>query len=447
MNNYYTIQLTGGTSPGPYTVYYNILGSSGNIPNIYQQNVPAVNLPLSAISTGFVVIVPDNTTDIYIYNQLCDTHQVFNVTPTPVNYGCLCVTISSGKYELYESKTACYSGVFVNGKPKYSGDTFTIEWNDNGGTNGYWEMIGYTVDNNVFRSTDNDFIPDTNWYAFGSFAYLFTLFSQSGECNQYGRLIGQSLNISIDNPTCVGYNDGTIHVTGIGGSGWTYSLDGIIYQNYNGVFTGLQDGLYVVYGKDSENNIVSTSVTLSSTPIFNFNVIPVTNLTMLPNVGNMIYYLLDVTYNTTTIPLGESISFDYSLVYNLNYKEPGTVQFDTIQSYILHNGNFIGLIQTESTPLSPISPLPCNPTLYNLYSGSISYTSNQNITLVNGDTLEVKIVYGINTQTNGTNLNGCITEANVNITAMFENIVNTCQCCQFVGSIINNNGTSQIYNS
>ena len=81
MNNYYTIKLTGGTSPGPYTVYYNILGSSGNIPYIYQENVLAKNLPLSAISTGFVVIVPDNTTDIYIYNELCDTHQVFNVTP------------------------------------------------------------------------------------------------------------------------------------------------------------------------------------------------------------------------------------------------------------------------------------------------------------------------------------------------------------------------------
>ena len=53
-------------------------------------------------------------------------------------------------------------------------------------------------------------------------------------------------------PTCIGGSDGSITVTGSGGSApYSYSLDDIDYTNTTGVFNGLAAGAYNVYAKDS----------------------------------------------------------------------------------------------------------------------------------------------------------------------------------------------------
>jgi hypothetical protein len=64
MSKYYIIKITGGTSPGPYTIYYN--SSLGPIATIYPELTPATNLTLTQLTgpTGVMVRVPDNSSII-----------------------------------------------------------------------------------------------------------------------------------------------------------------------------------------------------------------------------------------------------------------------------------------------------------------------------------------------------------------------------------------------
>ncbi|MCZ2357667.1 MAG: gliding motility-associated C-terminal domain-containing protein, partial [Bacteroidia bacterium] len=54
------------------------------------------------------------------------------------------------------------------------------------------------------------------------------------------------------NPTCFGSNDGSITTSASGGiPPYTYSLDGVTYQNTTGIFTGIPAGNSIVYVRDS----------------------------------------------------------------------------------------------------------------------------------------------------------------------------------------------------
>jgi hypothetical protein len=441
MSQYYTIQITGGTSTGPYSIYYDLV-SSGNFANLYPSNTIASGLSLSTLTTGVIVEVPDTTTNILLYNQLCKQSKIFSVAPTPQNYGYLCIRISLQKTTTYQDIEVQYVGNFVNGKPQYVGSSYSVQWNS---TNNYWELIGFSGFNNdnvIFRSIDNDFIPDTNWSAYGTFASNYAIVVNPTQC-----FLGKGgpqnlLSIQTDDPTCSNSSDGSIFVTGIGSSGWTYSLDGILYTNSTGLFTGLNSGPYTVYGKDYQDTVTSDVVNLNASTTTYITIPGSVTVTNISQVGNIWYYMVDIIYDTTSIPVGETVTFDYKFIYNLIYKEPGTVSFDTNQHYVIKNGVNQTINQTAVTPLTQVSPLPCNPTLYYEYNGSVTYVS-YGISLVNGDTFESQIIYGIDVSAGGF-LDGCVTEGSVNVNTIFENVILTCQCCNFTGSQINNVGLPQI---
>ena len=98
MDNYYTIKITGGTSTGPYTIYYDVIGS-GNIAQIYPSSLPATGITLASLTSisGVQVAVPNTTTGITLYNQSCMTYENFEVDPTPPTLTCLCITILDTK--------------------------------------------------------------------------------------------------------------------------------------------------------------------------------------------------------------------------------------------------------------------------------------------------------------------------------------------------------------
>jgi hypothetical protein len=158
----------------------------------------------------------------------------------------------------------------------------------------------------------------------------------------------------------------------------------------------------------------------------------------------MKYYNLKIIYNTSLIPLGESLTFDFRFVYNLLYSQPGTVVFDTSNSSILINNIPQPINQTNTTPFLVSLPLPCDPNNYYQLISNEEY-SVPSLTLMNGDTFEVNIVYGIDTQSAGAIINNCITQGSVNINTYFENTSTTCVCCRFTGNQINNIGIPQIY--
>lgn len=68
---------------------------------------------------------------------------------------------------------------------------------------------------------------------------------------------------NFDDISCNGANDGTIDVTGSGGTpNYTYSLDGTNYLG-SGSFTGLDAGSYIAYVKDNSGCIDTVQVTLT----------------------------------------------------------------------------------------------------------------------------------------------------------------------------------------
>lgn len=440
MSLYYNILITGGTSPGPYTVYYNAI-TNGTIATIFTNGLPASGLSYSTLTAGLQIVVPDGTTSIILFNDdKCNLYKTFLLPPQPKDYPNLCFGLVD--IESYVNISLSYKGNELNGKPIYSNfdDSIYIQWNN---VQNYWEMIGYPTPPEKFISSNPNDIPDTNWVSIGS-QYIKTISVVQGDCNLTGKPNLRSLDISLSQPTCQGVNNGTINVVGVGSTGWTYSLDGVLYNNFVGIFNNLSAGLYTVYGKDGDGNIISEPVTLTAQPITYFNIPNSTVVTNLTQVGNTKYYLLDIVYNTSLIPSGETITFDYKFTYNMIYNQPGFVVFDTTNNTIIKNGTPYVASQVSSTPLSVSNPLPCNPTYYNQLVESETYQLNS-VSLTNTDTFEVQIVYGIDTDSGGSFINGCITQGSVNINANFENVQTTCNCCTLNGSQINNIGIPQIY--
>jgi hypothetical protein len=85
MARFFDIQIISGTAPGPYTVYYDTVGS-GNIATLTDSGNPATSVSFSSLSTGINVTIPDESTTIILYNEQCLIDEIFVVptfTPTP----------------------------------------------------------------------------------------------------------------------------------------------------------------------------------------------------------------------------------------------------------------------------------------------------------------------------------------------------------------------------
>jgi len=76
MSIYYKVKIDSGTAAGPYTIYHTQINSS-NIATLYSNAQPAVNVTYTSLNSGdgVLVIVPDNTTRVILYNQECDTYE------------------------------------------------------------------------------------------------------------------------------------------------------------------------------------------------------------------------------------------------------------------------------------------------------------------------------------------------------------------------------------
>ena len=79
----FDIKITVGTAPGPYTIYYDVIGPS-NIATLTSNSQPATNISYSSLTTGngVNVIVPDETTNLFLYNISCSNYNSY-VIPSP----------------------------------------------------------------------------------------------------------------------------------------------------------------------------------------------------------------------------------------------------------------------------------------------------------------------------------------------------------------------------
>lgn len=441
----FNIFISSGISPGPYNVYYDSISDS-NIAFIKDTSIPTYGLTLQQLQVGVAVDVPDTAIKVIVYNTICNTSQTYEIEPSLKSYPCLCfriiytnplLNLTNEKYKF------CYNYSTVNGRPQYENDNcLYLTWSGE-----YWELEGYTAATTYkIRSYDNDDIPDTNWFTEGFGAPDNIIAVSQGECTN--SIDDFYIIVKPYHPTCMGESTGSAYATAFGGAGgWVYSLDGINYSNPNGIFTNMTDGFYTIFAKDLSGNVVSQFFTLTGEPSTNYYINGATSITNLNSQNNYNFYLLTVEYNTSMIPVGETVTFDWRVTYNLFYQEPvkpsQIVLFDTTQQYLSLSGNNLPITFISSTPFTQNNLSPCNPD-YKGYVSSVEYGSD-NITLRNGDEFTASIIYGIDTETAGVFISPCYTSASVGINLRFENVIESCNCCELNNNEINVNETVQNY--
>ena len=204
------------------------------------------------------------------------------------------------------------SGSTINGYPSWTSSTptYTIYYNT-GMTR--WEILNWS--GSGVPSYNYPVAPPVGTWSVNG-APLTNITVSSGECVS----TPMTLKISKTNPSCVGVNNGVISVNVLGGDpGYTYSLNGVTYQP-SSTFVGLSSGNYTVYVKDSSNNIITQTVTL--TPISSV-VNYVLNLTLTPIATQSItntttvktwYWKIDVS---PTLPPTKTVSFDVNFSVNM----------------------------------------------------------------------------------------------------------------------------------
>ena len=142
----------------------------------------------------------------------------------------------------------------------------------NGGSNGSIAVssgtggsgTGYQAKNGSGGTYAN--LPVT-YSSLSSGTYTIYIKDSSGCVQTYNQTVTQpsavSISVSGTNPTCWDGTNGSITVSGSGGTGsYTYSKDGTNYQS-SGTFSSLGTGFYTIYVKDSNGCITYDYVTLS----------------------------------------------------------------------------------------------------------------------------------------------------------------------------------------
>lgn len=115
MSRIFLIRITGGTSPGPYTIYCNLPMNDSNIATISGTTDLAQDLELTELTppNGVVVECPNDSNVIYLYNQFCgEQSEPCDVSPF------MCFTyrgFGAGEYSTF-SCTVRAGDTLLNGK-------------------------------------------------------------------------------------------------------------------------------------------------------------------------------------------------------------------------------------------------------------------------------------------------------------------------------------------
>lgn len=101
MSRVFKVNITSGTSQGPYSVYYDTVSPS-NFATLQSTGLNAINIPYSTLATidGVDVSVPDSSSTIILYNELCNIQKSYIIpaittTTTTTQFSCLPPTIDS----------------------------------------------------------------------------------------------------------------------------------------------------------------------------------------------------------------------------------------------------------------------------------------------------------------------------------------------------------------
>ena len=364
---YYTIQITGGTSPGPYTVYYGIFptnppSASSIVPKVYPITTPpayAQNLDIDELTgEGIIVEVPISTTVLYLYNQLCPNNTITLVPTDNIVYKDFCMQFENST--IFNRIQFIYGGTnTVNNTPYWVDETdegIQIRWDGS-----IWVLSGYqpyglsspvtiTSSTNV---TSNP--PLEGWGVIGNNRNeRLNITTTEGNCPSTSRR--QSYPVSINQPTCL--CDGSISFNpSLDNPPYTYSINNGVTYSTSPLFSKLCSGLYSLSILDSLGNNFTKTITLeeptlATTYILSLNITPSTQIN-----------------NPTTI----SKTYETTIIVTPELPDGTTIYFD-----LVHNNSFY------SGPLSGTSILTTGTLLYkNEVSIPLSTTFNSNSTSIN----------------------------------------------------------------
>lgn len=343
---YYTVTITGGTSEGPYTIYYDVIGPD-NIAIKHPSGSLATNLTLSEMYNGVNVFVPCSANIILVFNELCDTTQTASVVPNiPINS--FCITYSGGKQKLLVG-----NGYDSNGNPTWISSPTTeceVFWNT---TINEWEL---TCLLNGEQAYSNDPIssnpPINGWYTIGTAAG--ELIVNQGACLPRQTL---NFNVSVNQPDC--NCDGSISIVTIGGTPpYQYSINnGLTYFN-TPIFTNLCSGVYSIIVKDNDNNTTNQSINLNElTPQVNYNL----SLTTTSNVTINTSTIYEVNYLTTlniTPPIPTGINITLDIIHLGIFENLGKINYSTLNRNLILKKNQIPIAITSTNINNYTSPAP-----------------------------------------------------------------------------------------
>ena len=421
MSKYYIIKITGGTSPGPYTIYYDQNLNSSNIPPIYDSVPPrtATNLSYSELSTGsgIIVQVPDDTSLLYLYNTYCSSG-ITLIPPTTITYKdfCLQITNNKGVIRFFDF----IPSTFVNGYPSWVDNfdpsvTITYDgtkWILNGYSNGA-QIISYDL------PTSN---PPTNWSEPGVGGT--TINYSEGSCAVTKR---SSFPVSINQPTCL--CDGSIIFNvSLDNPPYSYSIDNGVTYSSSPIFTNLCSGIYILSVVDALGDTYSKTITLDSPEMLTTYTISLNTINTTP-VSNEVS--LVNSYETTiqvTPPLPDGATITFDLIHTNSFYSSPTSGTSVLTTGTVLSKNLTGITinnvvtgQTQSVNTTP----GCQSDF--IYQSNIDDNWNS-LTLTNTDTITISTTSRVDKTITGL----CVVGYSNDTYSIANAVISGCDCCSLI---------------
>lgn len=427
---YYTIKITGGTSPGPYTIYLNEI--DGTIATLYPVASPATGLSLPLLQAGVTIKTNTTPNSIFLYNTYCGNN-VSLPPPVTITYESFCLTFESLNLGSPVSKTFEPNGL-VGGYPSWidnSDETITITWDAT------LDPARFVINNyhpggnskkcvNVISSispTDSTSNPPSNWQSVcGKNPVGFSQIS--GNCPS---LIAGNFRRSVNQPTCI--CDGSIIFdVDLDNPPFTYSIDNGVTYSSSPIFTNLCSGTYILAVLDSLGNVhLSSEIVKTEVPsttytisLYTTNTKPVNNNVSLANS-----YETKIVVNPP-LPNGTTITFD--LIHNNNfYSSPNSgTSILTTSTLLYKNGDEVLLTSTSNSVNQSVNTAAgCQ--LDYVYQSNISDVWSS-LSITNSDTITISTSSRVDKTTTGK----CVVGYSNDNYSISNPVISGCNCCSII---------------
>lgn len=422
MSKYYTIKITGGTSPGPYTIYYNY--PPGIIATIYDSVPPrlATDLEYTELSTGsgIIVTVPDDTTSLYLYNTYCSSG-ITLIPQTIITYKDFCLNIINDKGVFYFLHFI--PNGLIGGYPSWVEEfetTITITYDN---TSTRWVINNFNANGGTIISQDpSNSNPPSNWSEPGTNPPTINF-----NLNGCGNARRSSFPVSINQPTCI--CDGSIIFNvNLDNPPFSYSIDNGVTYSSSPIFTNLCSGIYILSVVDSLGETFSKTITLNKPEMattYNISLNTI-NTTPVSNEVSLVNSYETTIQVTPPLPDGATITFD--LIHTNSFYSSPTSGTSVLTTGTVLSKNLSG-ITINSTTTGQTQSVNTTPGCQSdfIYQSNINDTWNS-ITLTNTDTITISTTSRVDKTTTGL----CVVGYSNDTYSISNAIITGCDCCSLI---------------